>query len=96
MDSKAILKLDVEFILQKVEEILQIKLPPKILEISLLPEDSLLYIRFNEASGREIGEPAHPLIHVFNDEKGNLTSLEIIDINRFIKEPSSKLIQMNK
>lgn len=96
MDSKAILKLDAEFIIQKVEEILQIKLPTKILEISLLPEDSLLYIRFSEASGRELGEPAHPLIHVFNDEKGNLTSLEIIDINRFIKEPSKKLIQVSQ
>jgi len=95
MDSKATLKLDTEFIIQKLEEILQIKLPPKILEISLLPEDSLLHIRFNEASGKEFGEPAHPIIHVFNDEKGTLTSLEIIDINRFIKEPSSKLIQMS-
>jgi len=91
MDSKAILKLDVESIIQKVEETLGKKLPTKMLEISLLPEDSLLHMRFAEASGKEFGEPAHPLIHVFYDEKGNLTSLEIIDVTRFMEETPEKL-----
>ena len=81
MDSKTTLKLDIEEVLRRVEEITGVKLPRRILEVSLLPEDGILYIRFSNASNAS-GEPLHPLIHAFYDEAGNLAALEIIDINK--------------
>ena len=88
---KTLLKLDAEEVIRRIEEILNIKLPEKILEISLLPENGILYIKFKETLEKEIGEPVHPLIHIFKDEKGYITALEIIDLNKIMQAKTNTL-----
>lgn len=70
MDSKALLRLDLINILGKAERLLKFKLPSKVMEVSLLPEEKILYVRFTGAEVGEVGEPTHPLIHVFRDKEG--------------------------
>lgn len=91
MDSKAAVKLDLKTVLGRVERLLSLKLPERIVEASLLPEEKTLHVRFAEAVGVETGEPAHPLIHVFHDERGALVALEIIDLDKLLNEPLGKL-----
>jgi hypothetical protein len=71
------------------------KLPEKILEISLLPEDGIFYIRFKETLEKEIGEPVHPLIHIFKDEKGYISALEIINLNKIMQAKNNTLKYKN-
>lgn len=78
------MRLNLKTVLARAERLPNLKLPERIVEASLLPEEKILHLRFAEAVGVETGLPAHPLIHVFHDEKGALVALEVLDLNKFM------------
>jgi len=87
---KTLLNLDLRKLLQHVERLCSVKLPRRVIEVALV-EDSMLYVKFREPRGSEVGEPLHPLIHVFKDsESGEITALEIIDLDTLLSELESQ------
>jgi len=90
MAVKTLLELDLRELLQHVERLCGVELPRRVIEVALV-EDSMLYVKFREPRGLEVGEPLHPLIHVFKDsESGEVTALEIIDLDRLLSELKSQ------
>jgi len=87
---KTLLNLDLRKLLQHVERLCSVKLPRRVIGVALV-EDSMLYVKFGEPRGSEVGEPVHPLIHVFKDsESGEITALEIIDLDTLLSELESQ------
>jgi len=87
---KTLLDLDLRKLLRHVEKLCSVELPRRVIEITLV-EDSMLYVKFREPQGLEVGEPLHPLIHVFKDsESGEITALEIIDLDKLLSELKSQ------
>jgi hypothetical protein len=82
----SLLELNMKQLIKKVEKIINISLPRKVIEASLIPEERILYIRFEEPNEGEEGEPIHPLIHLFRDRRtGRITAIEIIDLDKLLK-----------
>ncbi len=55
-------------------------MPVEIIEISIVPTEDILYVRFKEPGEAELGEPLHPKIHVYRDkDTEEITALEIIN-----------------
>jgi len=80
-------EIDLEQILRYVEEVCKTRLPRHVIEVSLVKEYSILHIRFKEPKRYELGKPVHPLIHFYYDaETGEITALEIIDLNTILAE----------
>ncbi len=83
----SLLDIDLEQILRYVEKVCGIKLPRRVIEVSLVEKYSILHVRFKKPKEYELGEPIHPLIHLFRDsETEEITALEIIDINAILTE----------
>ncbi|RLE57223.1 MAG: hypothetical protein DRJ40_02605 [Thermoprotei archaeon] len=73
-----LLKVDIKSLLRYIERICDITLPEKVAEISLVPEYSILHIRFREPTKYELGEPIHPLIHLYRDsETKEITAVDV-------------------
>jgi len=52
----------------------------EIIEISIVPTEDVLHIRFKEPKEAELGEPLHPKIHLYRDkDTEEITALEIIN-----------------
>lgn len=80
MGTTSLLDLDVRQILSKTQKLTSVKLPVRIIEISIVPTEDILYIRFKEPKEAEFGEPLHPKIHVYRDkDTDEVTALEIIN-----------------
>ena len=81
----SLLEIDLCRVLRVVSDLCKIKLPSKVIELSLAPSSGILHIRFKEPKKAELGEPLHPLIHIFrNEEIEEITALEIINIEKLI------------
>jgi hypothetical protein len=53
----------------------------EVIEVSLVPGEDILHVRFKEPSEAEFGEPVHPLIHLFRDAKTeDITAIEVIEV----------------
>ena len=76
-------------LLRLIEERTGVKLPRDITETYLDTEHDLLFIRFREPRGVEIGEPL-PLktpVTLFTEENtGEVTALEVIGISKLLRE----------
>ncbi|MBO3842738.1 MAG: hypothetical protein FGF48_10055 [Candidatus Brockarchaeota archaeon] len=80
MGTTSLLDLDVKQILSKTQELTGVKLPMEIIEISIVPAEDILHIRFKEPKEAELGEPLHPKIHLYRDkDTEEVTALEIIN-----------------
>lgn len=82
----SLLEIDLRKILGIVEKVCRVKLPSRVVEVSLLPSEGVLHVRFAEPKRLELGEPLHPLVHIYRDEDTNeVTAIEIIDLERLLK-----------
>ena len=76
-------------LLRLIEERTGVKLPRDIIETYLDAEHDLLFIRFREPKGAEVGEPL-PLktfVTLFTEEgTGEVTALEVIGISKLLTE----------
>lgn len=87
MGETSLLELNVKKIILNVERLIGIGIPRNVIEISILPKEQILYVRFSEPKNSELGEPIHPLIHIFRDERTKeITAMEIINFQKFVKE----------
>jgi hypothetical protein len=76
-------------LLRFIEERAGVKLPRDITETHLDAEHDLLFIRFREPKGAEVGEPLplKTLVMLFTEEDtGEVTALEIIGVRRLLTE----------
>jgi len=81
----SLLEIDIHRILRIVSDTCKIELPNRVIELSLVPSSGILHIRFKEPKKAELGEPLHPLIHIFRDEETEeITALEITNIEKLI------------
>ena len=86
MAATSLLDVDMRRVLEVVEELGGVSLPRRVIEASLLPDEGVLHVRFEEPRGAELGEPIHPLIHIFRDaETGRITAIEIIDLDEVVR-----------
>lgn len=87
-EAASLLQLDIEKILVLIEKKARVKLPRRVIEISL--SDNLLHIRFAHPETREATVEPLPLrtsVSLFRDEEtGEPTALEILDINQLLEE----------
>ncbi len=87
----SLLEIDLKQILSYIKRTCKVKLPQRVVEVSLAEKYSLLHIRFREPRKHELGEPLHPLIHIYRDsETKEITALEIIDLNTLLAELRDK------
>jgi len=81
----SLLDIDLKQVIEEIERACGIALPRRIIETALIPEEGILHIRFEEPEEAELGEPIHPLIHLFRDRKtGRITAVEIVDLNKLV------------
>jgi hypothetical protein len=89
MAVKSLLDIDLKELLRLIEERAGVKLPRDITETYLDPGHDLLFIRFREPRGVEVGEPL-PLktsTTLFTEEgTGEVTALETIGISDLLSE----------
>ena len=90
----SLLEIDLRKVLNIVERMCRVKLPSKVVEVSLLPSEGILHVRFSEPKKLELGEPLHPLVHIYRDEDTNeITALEIIDLEKLLEHSHSKDVE---
>jgi len=83
MVTTSLLKVDVEGILVRVENLTGLKFPRDIIEVTLEPKLNMLCIRFKKPSKAELGEPLHPRIHLYKDkDTEEITAVEIVDLDK--------------
>jgi len=94
--ARALPRLSLRMLLERLEEVHGVELPESIVDALVDWEQDLLFVRFKEPSGPEVGEPLPtraPAI-LFTDERtGEVTALEVIGLSELLKElerPSSK------
>lgn len=78
---------DVEELLKRIEERCKVDLPRPVKEVDYEPSLDLLYIRFRDPEGIELGEPlcTKAIAALFYDEKG-ITALEIVEFREMLVE----------
>ncbi len=83
-----ILAVNINALLKAIERATGLKLPSKVIEISL--SDGVLHIRFEHPEGSETEVeplPTRTPIYLFRDDKtGRVTALEIVDVDGILKE----------
>ena len=80
------LKKLVQIIVKRISrEIPELGTPDKVLEVSLIPELDLLYIRFERGEKEGYGEYIGEYIHVFHDEK-HVLAVEITPFSKFLRK----------
>jgi len=85
--TSSLLKLDIDGLLGKVERLTGTKLPREVVEVTLEPSLNTLCVRFKKPVSEELGEPAHPQIHLFKDKgTDEITAVELLDIDELLKE----------
>ena len=84
MGLKSLLDLNLAKLLELIEKKCNVKLPSTVIEVYLDREHDLLFIRFREPEGVELGEPLQTKTPstLFTDEKsGEVTALEVIGVS---------------
>ena len=82
MATSSLLGLDIQRLLQTAEHVAGTKLPREVVEVTLEPKLNSLCIRFKKPSNGELGEPAHPQVHVFRDKvTEEVTAVELLEID---------------
>jgi len=85
--TSSLLELDIDGLLKKVERLTGTKLPREVVEVTLEPSLNTLCVRFKKPAGGELGEPAHPRIHLFKDRgTDEITAVELLDMDELLKE----------
>jgi hypothetical protein len=83
--TSSLLKLDIDQLLEKVERLTGTKLSREVVEVTLEPSLNTLCVRFKKPAGAELGEPAHPQIHIFRDrDTDEITAVELIDVDELL------------
>ncbi|MCP8313070.1 MAG: hypothetical protein H3Z53_01675 [archaeon] len=91
MGTTSLLDLDIKRILSNAETLTGIRLPTEVIEVSLVPGEDILHVRFKEPSETEFGEPVHPLIHLFRDAKTeDVTAIEVVEVMKLETLTKSK------
>jgi len=87
MDGFAPLPVDVEELLKRIEERCKVSLPRPVKEVDYERSLNLLFIRFRDPEGFELGESlcTKAIAAVFFDEKG-VTALEIVEFRELLEE----------
>jgi len=89
MATSSILKLGMDRMLETAERLAGTKLPREVVEVTLEPSLNTICIRFKKPTAGELGEAAHPQIHLFrNRSTDEVTAVELLDINEIPKERS--------
>ncbi|HUK49790.1 MAG TPA: hypothetical protein VLV18_02045 [Terriglobales bacterium] len=84
MATSSLLGLDIQRLLHRAEDLAGTSFPSEVVEVTLEPKLNTLCIRFRKPSDAELGEPAHPQVHVFKDRTTNeVTAVEILEIDKF-------------
>jgi hypothetical protein len=87
--ARALPRLSLRMLLERLEEVHGVELPESIVDALVDWEQDLLFVRFKEPSGPEVGEPLPtraPAI-LFTDERtGEVTALEVIGLSELLKE----------
>ena len=89
MGLKSLLDLNLAKLLELIEKKCNVKLPSTVIEVYLDREHDLLFIRFREPEGVELGEPLQTKTPstLFTDEKsGEVTALEVIGVSVLLGE----------
>jgi len=85
--TSSLLKLDIDGLLGRVERLPATRLPREVVEVTLEPSLDTLCVRFKKPVGGELGEPAHPQIHLFKDESNDqIAAVERVDMDELLKE----------
>jgi hypothetical protein len=82
-------RLSLRRLLERLEEVCGVKLPGSVAEAYVDWERDLLFVRFREPSGPEVGEPlpTRTPATLFTDERtGEVTALEVVGLNELLKE----------
>jgi len=91
MGTTSLLGLNIKRILSNVETLTGIRLPTEVIEVSLVLGEDILHVRFKEPSEAELGEPVHPLIHLFRDAKTeDVTAIEVVEVMKLETLTKSK------
>ncbi len=89
MGLKSLLDLNLAKLLELIEKKCNVRLPSTVIEVYLDREHDLLFIRFREPEGVELGEPLQTKTPstLFTDEKsGEVTALEVIGVSDLLGE----------
>lgn len=83
MATSSLLGLDIQLLLQRAEHLAGTKLPREVVEVTLEPGLNTLCIRFKKPSDGELGEPAHPQVHLFRDgTTDDITAVELLELDK--------------
>ncbi len=83
MATSSLLGLDIQRLLRRAEHLTGTKFPGEVVEVTLEPKLNTLCIRFKKPSDGELGEPAHPRVHMFRDRATNeVTAVELLEIDQ--------------
>ena len=85
----SLLDLNLVKLLELIEKKCNVRLPDVVIEVYLDREHDLLFIRFREPEGVELGEPLQTKTPstLFTDEKsGEVTALEVIGVSDLLGE----------
>ena len=83
MATSSLLGLDIQRLLHRAEHLAGTKFPREVVEVTLEPELNMICIRFKKPSDGELGEPAHPQVHLFKDRATNeVTAVELLEIDK--------------
>lgn len=92
-----LLDIDIANILEALEEKTGVKLPRRVIDVSLV--DGVLHIRFNYPKTRETDVEPFPLktpTFLFKDEEtGEITALETVDIDTLLTELGQPMKAIN-
>ena len=86
---KSLLDIDLKELLRLIEERTGVKLPRDVIETYLDTEHDLLFIRFREPRGVEVGEPLPlnmPVMLFTEEDTDEVTALEVIGISKLLIE----------
>ncbi len=88
MATSSLLGLDIQRLLVRAEHLAGTKLPKTVIEVTLEPKLDTLCVRFRKPSHGELGEPAHPQIHLFRDKTNReITAVELLEIDELSGRP---------
>jgi hypothetical protein len=86
---KSLLDLNLAKLLELIEKKCNVRLPSTVIEVYLDRGHDLLFIRFREPEGVELGEPLQTKTPstLFTDERsGEVTALEVIGVSDLLGE----------
>jgi hypothetical protein len=89
MSVTSLLDLDLKVLLDRLESRAGLKLPRRVIEVYLDEKHDLLFIRFKEPRGVEVGEPlaTNTIVTLFTDEESSeVTAIEIVGLSGLLKE----------